>query len=46
MSFKANDEARRNRLASMTDSQPAAEPAPPARAGTSSRAARSSARPA
>jgi ParB family transcriptional regulator, chromosome partitioning protein len=33
MSFKANDEARRNRLASMTDSQPAAEPAPPARPG-------------
>jgi ParB family chromosome partitioning protein len=33
MSFKANDEARRNRLASMTDSQPAAEPPPPARPG-------------
>jgi ParB family chromosome partitioning protein len=33
MSFKANDEARRNRLASMTDSQPAAEPASPARPG-------------
>ena len=28
--FKASDEARRNRLASMTDVQPAAETAPPA----------------
>ncbi len=33
MNFKANDEARRNRLASMTDSQPMAEPLPPARPG-------------
>jgi ParB family chromosome partitioning protein len=33
MGFKANEEARRNRLASMTDSSPAAEPAPPARPG-------------
>jgi ParB family chromosome partitioning protein len=33
MSFKANDEARRNRLASMTDSRPEAEPTPPARPG-------------
>jgi ParB family transcriptional regulator, chromosome partitioning protein len=33
MDFKTNEEARRNRLASMTDSQPAAEPAPPARPG-------------
>ena len=29
-SFKASDEARRDRLASMTDVQPAAETAPPA----------------
>jgi ParB family transcriptional regulator, chromosome partitioning protein len=33
MSFKANDEARRNRLASMTDSQPMGEPPSPARPG-------------
>jgi ParB family chromosome partitioning protein len=33
MSFKANDEARRNRLASMTDSQPTVEPPSPARPG-------------
>ena len=44
MNFKANDEARRNRLASMTDSQPMAEPLPPARSRASSRAGRNSAR--
>jgi ParB family transcriptional regulator, chromosome partitioning protein len=33
MNFKANDEARRNRLASMMDSRPAEEPSPAPRVG-------------
>ena len=41
--INTSEEARRNRLASMTDSQPAAGPAPPARPGHS-RAAHSSGR--
>ena len=44
--FKANEEARRNRLASMTDSRPAGGTRRACRGRTSSRAARSCARPA
>ena len=44
MNFKANDEARRNRLASMTDSRADSEPPPLPRSSASSRAGRSSAR--
>ena len=43
MSFKANDEARRNRLASMTDSRPA-DDSPLPRGPISSRAAHNSER--